>query len=74
MVVGSLLDMDWHGALGSWFLLATVWWLIAIPLAAYLASGYAVHGVAANILTALMVIGAELLVWRASPWRGRWRT
>jgi hypothetical protein len=72
--VGWLLDMDWSGALGSWFLLMIVSLLIGVPLAAYLAPGYAVHGVTANILTALLVIGAELLVWRASPWRARWRT
>jgi hypothetical protein len=71
--VSWLLELDWSGALGSWFLLLIVSLLVGIPLAAYLAPGYRVHGVSANIATSVLVVVSELLVWRASPWRGRWR-
>jgi hypothetical protein len=48
--------------------------LVQIPLAAYIAPGYDVHGLTANALTVLLVGGSEWVVWRASPWRHRWRT
>jgi hypothetical protein len=72
-VVGWLLESDWNGALGSWLLLMFMWVLLAIPLAAYIAPGFRVHGVAANVVTAVLVLAANALVWRASPWRTHWQ-
>jgi hypothetical protein len=70
--VGRLLDMNWNGALGSWCLLSFVWFLISVPLAAYIAPGYEVTGVTANVGAILLVYGSSWLIWRASPWRHRW--
>lgn len=70
--VGRVLDMDWTGALGSWGLLMLASLVVVVPLAAYVAPGYEVHGVAATIVTTVLVLVAESIVGFASPWRTRW--
>jgi hypothetical protein len=70
--IGWVLDMDWSGALGSWCLVMMIWLPLQVPLAAYLAPGYSVRGVAANLATLVLVIACNFLAWRASPWRYHW--
>jgi hypothetical protein len=70
--VGWLLDADWTGALGSWCLAALAWTALSVPLAAYIAPGYAAHGFAANAAMTFLVFAAAWPVWFASPWRHRW--
>ena len=67
-----VLRADWSGALGSWCLVMLVWAALAVPLSAWLAPGYAVHGIGPNGATVVLVMAAELLAWRASPWRDHW--
>jgi hypothetical protein len=61
----------WRGCL--WILSAAGWLAIGVPVSAYLAPDYALHGVVANVITIALVPGASYAVYKASPWRDRWR-
>ena len=56
-----------------WTLAALLWFIIGVPLAAYVAPDYSVHGLGAYVLVFIIVTGCEVLLSRASPWRTRWQ-
>jgi hypothetical protein len=59
--------------LGPWFVMNAVWLILGAPVSAYLAPRYELKGLAANLAAVALVPAAVLLVYRASPWRHRWR-
>ncbi len=57
-----------------WLVAALLWLVVSVKVAAFLGSGYSVHGPGVNVLVIVVVTVCEVLVSRASPWRTRWET
>ncbi len=57
-----------------WLVAALLCLVVGVPVAAFLAPNYAVHGFGVNVLVIVIVGVCEVSVGRASPWRTRWET
>ena len=66
-------DTELVARLGPWLVMGVVWLILGTPVSAYLAPRYELNGFIANLATVILVLAAEFLVYRASPWRQRWR-
>ena len=56
-----------------WTVASLLWFIIGVPVAAYLAPGYSLRGLGTNAMVIFIVTASEVVVGRASPWRTRWR-
>jgi len=57
-----------------WLVASLLWFVVGVPIAAYLAPDYTVLGFGANVLVIVIVTVCEVSASRASPWRTRWET
>jgi hypothetical protein len=56
-----------------WLVASLLWFTIGVPVAAYLAPGYSLHGFTTTVTVIVIVWICDMAVGRASPWRTRWQ-
>ena len=74
---GLVIDLGMRGSAHRndvlWTVAALLWFIVGVPIAAYLAPDYSVDGFGAWVAVIVIVTVCEIVVSRASPWRTRWQ-